>query len=42
MLFCDKDLIQEADRTDKYCPPVKDISLDDETMYDTVQEIEDQ
>ena len=36
----DTELVNAAEGTDKYCPLVKDISLDDETLYAAVQDIE--
>ena len=36
----DMELVQEADRMDKYIPIVEDISLDDETLCSAVEKIE--
>ena len=36
----DQVLIKEADKVDRYCPIVEDISLDDDTLCTAVEKIE--
>ena len=37
---CDKELVKEAERTEHYSPVVEDISMDDDTLYEAVAQIE--
>ena len=38
----DKDLVKAAENLDRYSPEVEDISLDDDTLYEAVAEIENE
>ena len=38
----DQDMIQATEASERYCPVVKDISLDDDTLYDAVAQIENE
>ena len=38
----DQDLIKAAEASEQYCPVVEDISLDDDTLYDAVAQIENE
>ena len=38
--MCDRELVQAAKRIDKYMPVVEDISLNNTTLYDAVEQIE--
>ena len=40
--MCDQELIQAAESIDHYSPVVEDISLDDTTLYDAVEQIENE
>ena len=40
--MCDRDLVQAAERIDRYMPVVEDISIDDNTLYDAVEQIENE
>ena len=43
--ICDKELVRAtemAKATEKYSPLVEDISLDDDTLYEAVQQIENE
>ena len=38
----DVELVKEVEKVDKYSPVVEDISLDDATLYNAVEEIENE
>ena len=35
------ELVEEAERLEKYCPVVEDISLNDDTLCSAIEDIED-
>ena len=37
---CDCNLVCEVNKVDKYCPIVEDIYMDDDTLYEAVEQIE--
>ena len=39
MSLSDIELLKTEGATDRYCPLVKDISLDDQTLYEAVEPI---
>ena len=38
----DSELVQECERVEKYCPIMEDISLDDSTLCQAVESIEEE
>ena len=38
----DKQLVEDSNKLEKYCPIVEDISMDDETLCAAVEKIEDE
>ena len=38
----DNELVHEVEKTEPYTPIVEDISLDDDTLYEAVAQIEEQ
>ena len=38
--ICDKELVKMAEKVEPYMPLVEDISVDDETLYEAVAQIE--
>ena len=38
----DKELVQNVERIEKYCPIVEDISLDDQVLCTAVEKIEEE